>query len=125
MVFLSGATATFDYPDCGFGSMPNAEVHHATLVILAMSTAHVMPAPEQFPAPAHRTTKQSSTKNNTALRRARNRSHDRSTYLRREILPALTPNGVALGERRKGVGDRHLAGFVSLELHLFEDLAAR
>jgi hypothetical protein len=23
--------------------MPNAEVHHATLVILAMSTAHVMP----------------------------------------------------------------------------------
>ena len=29
--------------DRGFGSMPNAEVHHATLVILAMSTAHVMP----------------------------------------------------------------------------------
>ncbi|HXC14052.1 MAG TPA: isochorismatase family cysteine hydrolase [Stellaceae bacterium] len=43
VVFLSDATATFDYPDCGFGSMPNAEVHHATLVILAMSTAHVMP----------------------------------------------------------------------------------
>src|SRR6202051_227033 len=41
-VFLSDATATFDYPDRGFGSMPNAEVHHATLVILAMSTAHVM-----------------------------------------------------------------------------------
>jgi biuret amidohydrolase len=43
VLFLSDATATFDYPDCGFGSMPNAEVHHATLVILAMSTAHVMP----------------------------------------------------------------------------------
>ena len=43
VVFLSDATATFDYPDRGFGSMPNAAVHHATLVILAMSTAHVMP----------------------------------------------------------------------------------
>jgi nicotinamidase-related amidase len=42
VVFLSDATATYDYPDCGFGPMPNAEVHHATLVILAASTAHVM-----------------------------------------------------------------------------------
>jgi nicotinamidase-related amidase len=43
VVFLSDATATYDYPDCGFGPMPNGEVHHATLVILAASTAHVMP----------------------------------------------------------------------------------
>src|SRR5262244_4068626 len=42
VVFLSDATATYDYPDRGYGSMPNAEVHHATLVILAASTAHVM-----------------------------------------------------------------------------------
>jgi nicotinamidase-related amidase len=42
VVFLSDATATYDYPDRGFGSMPNAAVHHATLVILAASTAHVM-----------------------------------------------------------------------------------
>jgi biuret amidohydrolase len=42
VVFLSDATATYDYPDCGFGAMPNADVHHATLVILAASTAHVM-----------------------------------------------------------------------------------
>ncbi len=42
VVFLSDATATYDYPDRGFGSMPNAEVHHAALVILAASTAHVM-----------------------------------------------------------------------------------
>src|SRR5215831_15007190 len=42
VVFLSDATATYDYPDKGFGTMPNAEVHHATLVILAASTAHVM-----------------------------------------------------------------------------------
>ena len=42
VVFLSDATATYDYPDRGFGPMPNAEVHHATLVILAASTAHVM-----------------------------------------------------------------------------------
>lgn len=42
VVFLSDATATYDYPDRGFGPMPNNEVHHATLVILAASTAHVM-----------------------------------------------------------------------------------
>src|SRR6266513_2513523 len=39
VVFLSDATATYDYPDRGFGPMPNAKVHHATLVILAASTA--------------------------------------------------------------------------------------
>ena len=43
VLFLSDATATYDYPDCGFGPMANADVHHATLVILAASTAHVMP----------------------------------------------------------------------------------
>src|SRR4029453_2600583 len=42
IVFLSDATATYDYPDRGFGAMPNGDVHHATLVILAASTAHVM-----------------------------------------------------------------------------------
>src|SRR5438132_4056935 len=42
VAFLSDATTTYDYPDRGFGSMPNADVHHATLVILAASTAHVM-----------------------------------------------------------------------------------
>jgi len=42
VVFLSDATATCDYPDRDFGPMPNGEVHHATLVILAASTAHVM-----------------------------------------------------------------------------------
>ncbi len=42
VVFLSDATATYDYPDRGFGPMPAAEVHHASLVILAASTAHVM-----------------------------------------------------------------------------------
>ena len=42
VVFLSDATATYDYPDRGFGPMPNADVHHAALVILAASTAHVM-----------------------------------------------------------------------------------
>ena len=42
VVFLSDATATYDYPDRGCGAMPAAEVHHATIVILAASTAHVM-----------------------------------------------------------------------------------
>src|SRR5947208_5293579 len=43
VVFLSDATATYDYLERGFGSLPAADVHHATLVILATSTAHVMP----------------------------------------------------------------------------------
>jgi biuret amidohydrolase len=42
VVFLSDATATDDDPDRGWGAMPAADVHHATLVILAASTAHVM-----------------------------------------------------------------------------------
>jgi len=36
------ATATYDYPDRGFWRYASADVHHATLVILAASTAHVM-----------------------------------------------------------------------------------
>jgi ureidoacrylate peracid hydrolase len=31
VVFLSDATATYDYPDCGFGPMLNEQVHRATL----------------------------------------------------------------------------------------------
>ena len=46
VVFLSDATATYDYPNRGFGPMPAAEVHHATLVILAASTANVMSVEE-------------------------------------------------------------------------------
>jgi ureidoacrylate peracid hydrolase len=42
VVFLSDATAAYDYPDRGFGPMANADVHNATLVILAASTAHVI-----------------------------------------------------------------------------------
>src|SRR5712692_9043335 len=42
VVFLWDATATYDYPDRGFGWMPAADVHRATIVILAASTAHVM-----------------------------------------------------------------------------------
>src|SRR4029077_9502110 len=42
VIFLSDATATYNYPDRGCGAMPAAEVPHATLVILAASTAHVM-----------------------------------------------------------------------------------
>jgi biuret amidohydrolase len=43
VVFLSDATATGDYPDLGYGSMTAAEVHRATLVILARDTADVIP----------------------------------------------------------------------------------
>ena len=42
VVVLADATATFDYPDRGYGSMSADEVHRATLVILAGSTAEVM-----------------------------------------------------------------------------------
>jgi hypothetical protein len=51
-VSLDQPTATYDYPDCGFGSMPNEQVHRATLV-MAASTAHVMPVAEM----AHRITR--------------------------------------------------------------------
>ncbi len=43
VVFLADATATSDYPDLGYGSMCAAEVHRATLVILARDTADVIP----------------------------------------------------------------------------------
>jgi ureidoacrylate peracid hydrolase len=46
VAFLSDATATFDYADLGQGAMPAAEVHRATLIILAASTAHVMSTEE-------------------------------------------------------------------------------
>ena len=46
VAFLSDATATFEYEDRGFGQMSAAEVHRATLVILASSTAHVMSVEE-------------------------------------------------------------------------------
>ena len=46
VVFLADATGTYDYPDRGFGPMSNAEVHRATLVILAASTARAMPLEE-------------------------------------------------------------------------------
>jgi ureidoacrylate peracid hydrolase len=46
VVFLSDATGTFDYPDVGQGAMSADEVHRATLVILSVSTAHVMTTEE-------------------------------------------------------------------------------
>ncbi|MDT2022514.1 isochorismatase family cysteine hydrolase [Methylocella sp. CPCC 101449] len=46
VVFLSDCTGTFDYPDVGQGAMTAADVHRATLTILAFSTAHVMTADE-------------------------------------------------------------------------------
>jgi ureidoacrylate peracid hydrolase len=49
VVFLSDATGTFDYPDVGEGGMSADEVHRATLIILSVSTAHVMTT-EQFMA---------------------------------------------------------------------------
>lgn len=48
VAFLSDATGTFDYPDVGQGAMSAAEVHRATLTILAFSTAHVMTTAELF-----------------------------------------------------------------------------
>jgi nicotinamidase-related amidase len=42
VIFLADATATGDYPDLGFERMSGDEVHRATLIVLAASTAHVM-----------------------------------------------------------------------------------
>jgi nicotinamidase-related amidase len=46
VAFLSDLTGTFDYPDVGQGAMSADDVHRATLIILALSTAHVMTAAE-------------------------------------------------------------------------------
>ncbi len=51
VIFLSDATGTFDYPDMGYGAMSAAEVHRASLVILAMGTAHVMTVDEMIALP--------------------------------------------------------------------------
>lgn len=48
VIFLSDATGTFDYPDLGYGAMSAVEVHRASLIILAMSTAHVMTVDEMI-----------------------------------------------------------------------------
>ncbi|WP_028933298.1 cysteine hydrolase family protein [Pseudonocardia spinosispora] len=45
-VVLSDACATYDHPDLGHGAMSAAEVHAATLVVLAQSTADVMTSVE-------------------------------------------------------------------------------
>jgi len=42
--FLSDCTATFDYPDLGYGALSHEELHRTTLIALAFSTAHVMTA---------------------------------------------------------------------------------
>ncbi len=42
VIVLADATATSDYPDLGYGGMSADEVHRATLVILAASTADVI-----------------------------------------------------------------------------------
>ena len=46
VAFLSDATGTFNYPDVGQGGMTADEVHRATLIILSVSTAHVMTTDE-------------------------------------------------------------------------------
>ena len=46
VVFLSDATGTFDYPDVGQGALSAADVHRATLTILAFSRADVMTVDE-------------------------------------------------------------------------------
>lgn len=46
VAFLSDATGTFNYPDVGHGAMSAQDVHKATLIILAFSTAHVMTVDE-------------------------------------------------------------------------------
>ena len=46
VAFLSDATATCDYADQGFGSMANADLHRATLMVLQASTGHVMSVAE-------------------------------------------------------------------------------
>jgi ureidoacrylate peracid hydrolase len=46
VAFLSDATGTYDYADSGQGAMSRDQVHRATLVVLAGSTADVMTTKE-------------------------------------------------------------------------------
>ncbi len=46
VAFISDCTATFDYPDVGYGGLSADELHRSTLIALAFSTAHVMTAAE-------------------------------------------------------------------------------
>jgi biuret amidohydrolase len=48
VIFLSDATGTTDYPDMGYGAMTAADVHRASLVVLALTTAHVMTVDEMM-----------------------------------------------------------------------------
>ena len=48
VIFLSDAIRTFDYPDLGYGATSAAEVYRASLVILAISTAHIMTVDEMI-----------------------------------------------------------------------------
>jgi hypothetical protein len=50
VVFLSDATATFDYPDRGFGSMPNA-AHVMPVADMAARAVSGRP-PGEFPSRA-------------------------------------------------------------------------
>ena len=45
---VSDATGTYDHPDLGFGAMSAAQVHQATLVVLAQSTAAVIDSNEFY-----------------------------------------------------------------------------
>ena len=46
VVFLSDCTGTYAYPDLGYGELSADEVHRSSLVVLALSTAHVMTTAE-------------------------------------------------------------------------------
>ena len=48
VIVLSDATGTFDYADVGQGALSADEVHRSTLIILSLSTAHVMTVEEFF-----------------------------------------------------------------------------
>lgn len=45
---VSDASATYDHPDLGFGAMSAAQVHQATLVVLAQSTAAIIDSGQYY-----------------------------------------------------------------------------
>lgn len=45
---VSDATGTYDHPDLGFGAMSAEQVHQATLVVLAQSTAAIIESGEFY-----------------------------------------------------------------------------
>jgi ureidoacrylate peracid hydrolase len=74
VAFLSDCTGTYAYPDLGYGDLSAEEVHRSSLIVLALSTGHVMTADELMarvrePVQAKKVAAPSGSRGNSARRK--------------------------------------------------------